>query len=144
MIDRAVRISNAPEYGHGEILKVLADYAPSAMHRRLGRSAVYLVAITGEGDLGGVICATWSIEPGSGRILTIDALFVDPSAQGMGVGSALMDALYELVVPMRVQMITVASSLTAVGFYARTGFSRNRRWTNRNGVETVVMDRKVG
>jgi GNAT superfamily N-acetyltransferase len=123
---------------------VLADYSPGAMQRRLGRAAIFLVAITGEGAVGGVVCASWAMQPGTGRTLTIESLFVDPSVQGMGIGSAMMDAVYALAEPLSVQTVTVASSLTAVGFYARVGFSRNRRSTSRTGVETVVMDRVMG
>jgi GNAT superfamily N-acetyltransferase len=124
-------------------MRVLSDYTQAAMRRRLVTAALFTVAVMPYGEPCGVICASWSAQTGMANTQIIDALFVDPNMQGMGIGRSLIDALYEVSAPLKVQCISVASSLTAVGFYALVGFSRDRRGTSHTGVETVMMDRKL-
>ncbi len=143
-----MRISNAPEYTGEQQLRVLADYTLAAMKRRLLRADLFLVAelpvwASAQRVTSGVLVATRAKRASADDIAVIDALFVDPSAQGMGVGGALVDELYERVRKQGLSRLTVAASLTAVGFYAHLGFSRIARGQSNSGVDTVMMERLV-
>jgi GNAT superfamily N-acetyltransferase len=145
LIDRAVRVSNAPDYGGLEQIRVLADYSQPAMKRRLADADLFLVAelaALGPKDaLCGVLVARRAREPSAGDAAVIEALFVDPAAQGMGVGGALVDAMTARARQVGVRRIGVAASLSAVGFYAHMGFSRIARGRSHAGVATVTMER---
>ncbi len=52
----------------------------------------------------------------------IEGFFVDPGAQGRGVGVRLLEALVLDAREAARAVLTVESSLTAVGFYERQGF----------------------
>ncbi len=127
-------------------MRVLADYNLTAMQRRLDRAAAFLVAETPvwasvERVISGVVVAVRSPRASAGDIAVIEAMFVDPSAQGMGVGGALLDELVELARRAELTRISVAASLTAVDFYAHMGFSRVIRGLSNTGIEVVTMER---
>ncbi|MGL4439301.1 MAG: GNAT family N-acetyltransferase [Bosea sp. (in: a-proteobacteria)] len=148
LIDRSVRISNATDYTAEQQMRVLADYTLPAMKRRLLRAAAFLVAETpvwasADKVLTGVLVALRTPRASADDVAVIEALFVDPSVQGMGVGGALLDELVERAQRAGIERITVAASLTAVDFYAHMGFSRAGRGLSNTGVETVMMERHV-
>lgn len=148
LIDRSIRISNATDYTAEQQMRVLSDYTLPAMKRRLSRSAAFLVAETpvwasADKVLTGVLVAMRTPRASADDVVVIEALFVDPSVQGMGVGGALLDELFERVKRASIARITVAASLTAVDFYAHMGFSRAGRGLSNTGVETVMMERMV-
>jgi GNAT superfamily N-acetyltransferase len=128
---------------------VLADYSLPAMKRRLIHAAAFLVAETPvwasrERVLTGVIVALRAPRASAEDAAVIEALFVDPMAQGMGIGGALIDDLVDRVQRAGLARVTVAASLTAVDFYAHMGFSRVGRGQSHSGVATVLMERAVG
>lgn len=148
LIDRTVRISNAPEYSAAEQVRVLADYTLPVMKRRLSRSLAFLVAETpvwasAERVISGVIVAARSLRASAEDVVDIEALFVDPAAQGMGVGGALLDELLERAKRGGASRLLVSASLTAADFYAHMGFSRVARSLSAAGVETVMMERSL-
>jgi GNAT superfamily N-acetyltransferase len=149
LIERAVRISNATDYTAQQQMQVLADYALPAMKRRLTRSAAFLVAempvwASTERIVSGVAVAVRSRRASADDVASIEALFVDPSAQGMGVGTALLDDLVERVRRAGIARIMVSASLTAADFYSHMGFSRLGRSQSNTGVDTVMMERLLG
>ncbi len=144
LIDRAVRISNAPEYDVHERLAVLQDYTLPALKRRLDRAAIFLVAeMPGmdKGPLGAVSAIDAGRPLAHERGMLIDTMFVDPSMQGMGLGGALLDAAVERARRKGSAILTVAASLTAAPFYAHMGFSRFASSQSARGVATVMMER---
>ena len=74
--------------------------------------------------------------------LNVDALFVHPETQGLGVGTRLMEhAITESWSgPGTPGRVTVLSSLTAEGFYARLGFERLREVPRDYGL-AILMSR---
>lgn len=60
-------------------------------------------------------------------------LFADPSAQGQGLGRALLEHALQLGVE------TVSSSPNAVGFYAQHGFQPTCEEQQKNGLRFVPM-----
>jgi GNAT superfamily N-acetyltransferase len=145
LIDRAVRISNAPEYDIHERLAVLADYTLPALKRRLDRAEIFLVAEVPGLDKGplGALSASQGGHPFRERTLLIDTMFVDPSMQGMGLGGALLDDAAARARRLDHVAMTVAASLTAVPFYAHMGFSRLAAGRSNRGVDTVMMERAL-
>lgn len=148
LIERSIRIANATDYTVEQQMRVLSDYTLPAMKRRLDRAAAFLVAETpvwasADKVLTGVLVAVRSPRASADDVAVIEALFVDPSVQGMGVGGALLDELVERVKRARIERIAVAASLTAVDFYAHMGFSRTGRGQSNTGVDTVTMERTV-
>ncbi len=143
-----MRISNAPEYTGAEQLRVLADYTLPAMTRRLARADLFLVAelpvwASPDRVTSGVLVANRVKRASADDAVSIEALFVDPNAQGMGVGAALVEDLFERARKREIGRLVVSASLTAVGFYAHVGFSRVARGEAVSGVETVIMERMV-
>jgi GNAT superfamily N-acetyltransferase len=148
LIDRSIRISNAMDYTAEQQMRVLADYTLPAMKRRLFRAAAFLVAETpvwasADKVLTGVLVAMRTPRASADDVAVIEALFVDPSVQGMGVGGALVDELVMRAKRAGIERIMVSGSLTAVDFYAHMGFSRVGRGHSNTGVETVMMERIV-
>lgn len=150
LIDRAVRISNAPEYSVEEQMAVLRDYSLPALGRLLGSAGIFLVAEmqlrpSASAEPAGVIAVSLARRRDEGgNVAVINALFVDPLAQGMGVGGALVD---EAVLQLRrkgATAIVASASLSAVGFYAHMGFSRAGAGRASSGVGIVRMERRLG
>ena len=57
----------------------------------------------------------------------LDALFVEPSLTGQGIGRALLDFMVSEAQKTGCQKLRVHSSLNAVGFYRANGFSETGR-----------------
>lgn len=143
LIDRAIRISNAADYTVREQQAVMADYTAPALKRLLAQASLFLVADVipakgGAPEPGGVIAVTLS-----GRGAVINALFVEPALQGMGIGGALMDAAVVELVARGPARLAVSASLSAVGFYSHHGFSRIAAGTANSGVAIVQMVREL-
>jgi predicted N-acetyltransferase YhbS len=146
LIDRAIRISNAPEYSVKEQMAVLQDYSLPALGRTLSMASVFLVAEMqlGPGETArpaGMIAVTPAGGPGEPQTGVINGLFVDPLAQGMGLGGALIDDAVLKLRRQGVAALVVHASLSAVGFYAHVGFSRVGTGKASSGVDIVKMRR---
>lgn len=148
LIDRAVRISNAPEYSVREQMAVLADYSLPALGRLLASASLFIVAEMplkpgGGPEPAGAMALSSVRRREEGELAVINALFVDPLAQGMGVGGALVDEAALRLRRRQVQAIAVSASLSAAGFYAHMGFSRIGAGRAASGVEIVRMERRL-
>lgn len=70
-------------------------------------------------------------------------LYVDPVAQGSGLGRALLDELLGCFPDARrMELEVAAGNERAIGFYGHHGFAERERGTE-NGIETVVLERAV-
>jgi GNAT superfamily N-acetyltransferase len=143
LIDRAIRISNAPDYSAREQMAVMADYTAPELKRMLAHASLFLVAevATAKGDApepGGVIIVTVS-----GRGAIINGLFVEPALQGMGIGGALIDTAVAHLAAQGPARLAVSASLSAVGFYGHHGFSRVGSGKAGSGVAIVQMVREL-
>ena len=70
-------------------------------------------------------------------------LYVDPVAQGTGLGRALLDELLTCFPDARRMVLEVAAgNERAIGFYGHHGFIESER-SRESGVETVVLERPI-
>ncbi len=131
-----VRFSNAYEYTDQGRARIARLYDEASLRRSLSAGRIR-VAEDGAG-LAGLV----AVVPRE-TALSVEALFVHPDAQGRGIGAALLESGLAAVVrgegfdPPRV---TVLSSLTAEGFYARAGFERLRAVERPYGT-AILMSR---
>ncbi len=131
-----VRFSNAYEYTDQGRVRIARLYDETSLRRSLSAGRVR-VAEDGAG-LAGLV----AVVP-RGTALSVEALFVHPDAQGRGIGAALLES--GLAAAMRDEgpdppRVTVLSSLTAEGFYARAGFERLRTVERPYGT-AILMSR---
>lgn len=122
------------------------------------------------------VIASWSGEPWPGRFLknkesgdeqyvfTIDgsvvcfgsinlehhklvSLFVSPEQSGKGIGQSMLEFLFTRAESSGIPVLKIDSSLNAVSFYKRHGFTETFRsiYRTQNGVEmeSVQMERKL-
>ena len=70
----------------------------------------------------------------------IGSLYIEPSAQGQGVGSALMATAEMALAAAGVGFITLDSSLAAMAFYERHGYQAVARQLHktRGGLEIAM------
>jgi GNAT superfamily N-acetyltransferase len=74
---------------------------------------------------------------------TVYSLFVDPDQIGKGVGKQLMQELEELAKNNHVTLLKVPSSLTAIGFYTRLGFVKEKEVLSEGSDLTIEMTKKL-
>jgi GNAT superfamily N-acetyltransferase len=128
-----------------EQMAVMADYSLPAMTRRLARAFRFTVASMAMNDAGPrIVGALVAVPSRRGRRgVAIEAMFVDPPAQGMGVGAALVEELVAGAALRGMARISVAASLTALGFYRRCGFEPVGAGVSNAGVQTIDMWRDL-
>ncbi|WP_150525490.1 GNAT family N-acetyltransferase [Roseibium sediminis] len=70
----------------------------------------------------GVPCAFLSVGPRDDQTLLVDDLFVDPTAQGQGVGSLLLLRAEDIARSQRLSRLYLESDIHAEAFYLKHGF----------------------
>lgn len=92
---------------------------------------------------GNVVCFG-SINPERHKLVS---LFVSPEQSGKGIGQSMLDFLVTRAKSWGIPILKVDSSLNAVSFYKRHGFTETSRsmYRTQNGVdmESVQMKRKL-
>ena len=131
-----IAFSNAYEYAPAGRALIARLYMADTLARQAARGRIHL-ARDAKGAAGFV-----ALSPAR-HGLSVDALFVHPDTQGRGVGRALLE--HGLAEAARrsghgVERVTVLSSLTAEGFYARLGFERLREVPRDYGL-AILMSR---
>ena len=75
----------------------------------------------------------------------VTAVFVEPAAQGRGIGSMLLDAVQDAARAAGVKRLFLSASLNGVPFYGRAGFValREELYPHRSGVgiPSVYMEK---
>jgi N-acetylglutamate synthase-like GNAT family acetyltransferase len=131
VILRALRETNAKDYGDEIIARVEQSFGPDAVRALMTKRTV-LVAIIGSRLVG-----TASLD---GNV--VRTVFVTPDVQGRGVGSRLMAEIERIARERDIRSLTVPSSVTAERFYARLGFMAVR--DSYHGAErTIIMERML-
>lgn len=85
------------------------------------------VAVVGDAIVGCAWLAVTPRVPGPGRLHRlsgdVQSVYVTPSLRGSGVAAALLSAVLERAEELRLERVVVHSSVEAVPFYRRLGFS---------------------
>ena len=132
LVQRTIRISNAKDYSAAVIDRVVANFSPDAVQTLLSQRVV-LVATQGAAVVG-----TASLDSD-----TVRTVFVDPKAQGNGIGRQLMAAVEALARRNGTVLLQVPASLTAQSFYARLGYA-GLRDAQHGDERTIIMAKQIG
>lgn len=129
LMQRTVRLSNAPDYGVETAELIAAGYTPDKIARRLAERDVFVCQMDDR------LVGTISFAEGKLR-----SLFIEPSAQRLGVGARLVAHLEAHARAAGVVELTLSSSLTGRGFYERLGY-RMIRFEERADGSTFLMSK---
>lgn len=118
VIERALRVSNAPDYPP-EIIQEMVDlYSPANLAEQAEEEHLYILR-DGEAAAG---CGGIAPYRGSGTESILVTVFVRPEDQGKGAGRAIMEALERDAYFLRAERVVIHSSITARDFYLRFGY----------------------
>ena len=111
VIRTAMRITNSRDYPPAVLNPLMRYFSPEKV-LQLALERVCLVAEINEKVIG-----TISLENGE-----LETFFVHPDFQARGVGTRLLEAVEEIAVREKQEIIRVLSSLSAVSFYEKMGY----------------------
>ena len=118
VIERALRVSNAPDYPVEIIREMVELYSPSNLARQAGGEHLYV--LRGGDKIAG--CGGIAPYMGSETESILVTIFVLPECQGMGAGKKLMEALEGDEYFLRAGRVVIHSSITARDFYLKMGY----------------------
>lgn len=137
---RAVRIGCASHYPP-DVIATWAAAPPPASLPLLVRAGGGIVAQEEDGAVLGY--AVLDADTGE-----IDAVFVEPTAQGRGIGQALMQTLEAMAREQGLDVLFLSASLNAVPFYRKAGFRalQERLYPHRSGIaiRAMLMEKRLG
>jgi len=111
LIQRTVRVSNAPDYDLAAIEAICGEFTPDKVLRDMAKRDVF-VAILEPSIVG-------TISLGGERL---HSLFVAPDLQGQGIGATLVAHIENHALDKGLSTLRVSSSITARPFYEELGF----------------------
>jgi len=136
---RAVRIGCASHYPP-DVIATWAAAPPPATLPLLVRAGGGIVA-----EEEGAVLGYAVLDADTGEI---DAVFVEPSRQGCGIGQALLQTLEAMAREQGLDLLFLSASLNAVAFYERAGFRalRERMYPHRSGIaiRAMLMEKRFG
>lgn len=118
VIERALRISNAPDYPAEIIQEMVELYSAANLTEQAENEHLYILR-AGEEIAG---CGGIAPHMGSGTESILVTIFVLPEYQGRGAGRRLMETLERDEYFLRAGRVVVHSSITARDFYLRMGY----------------------
>ena len=127
-------------YGSAQVGRITSSWhSVEALQRQLDApQSEFLVADDGAEIVG--MAFARMVDKGAAHLFQ---LYVDPVAQGAGLGR---DLLAELVTcfpnAKRMELEVAAGNERAIGFYGHHGFAERQR-SVENGIETVVLERTL-
>ena len=130
LISNTLLVTNISDYDLEIIANLSAAFSPDKLERIARKRKIYLYEDNGE------IFGTIGVE--GDRVYNF---FVAPDRQGGGIGRALLEFVEEQARRDGVRKLSVDSSLTAVGFYKRMGYTRTGHQEDTRLGWTVTMER---
>jgi ribosomal protein S18 acetylase RimI-like enzyme len=121
-------------------------HASEALRERLDRpNAEFLIADDGE-TLGGMAFAASTDD---GKTVMLHQLYVRPGLQGRGIGSMLLDEVFESFPDAeRIRLEVDAKNARAIAFYVAQGFLEVGKVSNcgstDSGIPALLMERSTG
>ncbi len=118
VIERALRISNAPDYPPEIIREMIELYSAANLREQAGSEHLYVLR---DGER---IAGCGGIAPYMGRRTEsiLVTIFVLPEYQGKGAGKKLMETLEGDRYFQRAERVVIHSSITARDFYRSLGY----------------------
>jgi GNAT superfamily N-acetyltransferase len=127
LIAAALRQTNAADYPAAVIERMATSFGAARISLMVQQREMFVAEQAGE------IVGTIGYAAG-----TVRSLFVAPEHHGSGVGRRLVGEVEGLARRAGLHSLTVAASLTAVGFYQRCGFEPLRS-VDPSGIAMVLM-----
>jgi ribosomal protein S18 acetylase RimI-like enzyme len=132
VIRRALALININDYPKHNIKLMIEYFTPQTILELARIRSMYVLMIDSK------IVATGSLQND-----TIYSLFVDPEHIGKGLGTKLMKKLEALARHNHVTTLKVPSSITAVGFYIRLGFVKEKEVFSQKTGLTIHMTKQL-
>lgn len=118
VIERALRISNAPDYSPESIQEMIELYSAANLAEQAGNEHLYVLRdrerIIGCGGI-----APYLDRRTESILVTV---FVLPEYQGRGAGRKILETLEEDAYFLRAERVVIHSSITAREFYRKLGY----------------------
>ncbi|HVJ43606.1 MAG TPA: GNAT family N-acetyltransferase [Dongiaceae bacterium] len=127
LISEALRHTNASDYTTSVIDWMAATYSAPRVGQMIRAREMFVAEADAE------IVGTIGYASG-----TVRSLFVAPVHQRHGIGRQLITAVEGLACGADIRSLTVAASLTAIGFYRRCGFEMLRP-VEPSGIAMMLM-----
>lgn len=127
LISEALRQTNAVDYSPSVIERMIVSYSAPRIGMMIRSREMFVAEIERE------VVGTIGYAAG-----TVRSLFVLPSHQGLGLGRQLLSSVEEIARNELICSLTVAASLTAVGFYRHHGFDALRP-IEASGIAMMLM-----
>lgn len=124
---------NVKDYSCALMSSLSASYTPDAVNSAANEKDAYVVSEGGK-----VVATAALLDDG-----WIHDVFVDPLWHCRGIGSALMAHLEDLAKSRGFRSVAIPSSITAVGFYDRLGYTRLREIVSAEGLTEVLMEKEL-
>lgn len=132
LIERAVRVSNAPDYPPDIIKLIVANFTAERVAQKMAERDVF-VGLMSEAMIG-------TVSLGGGKL---HSLFVEPDRQGQGIGRRLVEHLERHAIDRGLAKLDVSSSITARLFYEKLGYQLLTFEPRQNG-STFLMSKQLG
>ena len=137
LIATTLKISNSRDYTPEYIEEIIAGYSPAFFAERAEDSHFYVVCdremLIGCGGITGY--------RGSTSESYILSIFVRPEYQGRGIGVKIMETLESDVFFARAWRTELAASITAAGFYEKTGYRFRDGITSPDAAGVIWMEK---
>lgn len=127
LIQAALRQTNAADYPETVIARLAASFNEMPVARMVAQREMFVA------DHRDLVVGTIGFAAGAVR-----SLFVAPDFQRHGIGRQLIDQVEYQAREAGIRSLTVAASLTAIGFYRRCGFSELRP-VDQSGIAMMLM-----
>lgn len=127
VIADALRLTNAADYSADIITRMTASYSAARVGLMIRGREMFVAEM--ESEIVGVIGYSAG---------TVRSLFIAPAYQGIGLGRQLLASVEHAARQAEIRSLTVAASLTAIGFYRRCGFDPLRP-VDSAGIAMMLM-----
>lgn len=132
VIRRSLALLNSKDYSDENIKFMVEHFSPQTVLDLAAKREMFIAVVDSK------IAGTGSLQNG-----TIYSLFVDPDYVGKGIGTKLMNKLEETAKSNHIDVLKVPSSITAIGFYMRLGFVKEKEVFSKKSGLTIHMTKKL-
>ena len=129
LVIRTLRETNAQDYAPDIIDTFVSNHEPDRVASLIASRRTYVAIVHG------TIIGTAGLQ--DSRVRTV---FVDPDHQGNHIGARLMDAVESFARTISITTLSVASSVTAKGFYNKLGYSPVHEAVHGKA-RTIIMEK---